>query len=347
VVPEPTRLFEAPLPVDIGPLPSGLANLSAQGCNACHFDAHDGWSESAHARGHAAARFIDALREIDTPACSVCHLPLTAQQPHLVEFDAEDVNRPLREVNPSYSATLHTEGVTCAACHVRDGIVIGASPPSGEAPHPIGWSPELREASFCGTCHQLTWPGANQPLYDTFGEWERSPQGAAGITCQDCHMGPGASAAQRGTNHAFDTATGRAISILVDLPATTLVRGGSPLIGQIVLQNTGAGHAWPTGSPFRGMRIEIFLETSDGEKRTRASAQTIDLARTLEDAPPFQSISDTRLAAGEERKIDWEGTLTHDAPTGPWFLVVRATPTLRGEALSKEVLERRLPVSVE
>ena len=347
VIPEPIPLFDSPLPADVGALPDGLANLSAQGCNACHYQSHDSWAQSTHATGHTTPAFTEALREVGTPACQVCHLPLSAQHVEIVAFDAEDVNRPLHEENPEYQASLHTEGVTCAACHVRNGTVVAAEPPTGQAPHPVGWSPELRASSFCGTCHQLTWPGANQPLYDTFGEWQRSPQGVAGITCQDCHMGPGASGTHDGSNHVFDAARGRALSVLVDIPATILVRGGDPLVGEIILQNTGAGHAWPTGSPFRGVRLDIFLETLIDGKVTRAAVQTLHLARELEEEPPFASVGDTRLSAGEERRIPWSGSLKHDAAAGPWFLVVTTTATVRGTPQEGEVVHRRIPVGVE
>jgi hypothetical protein len=347
VIPEPTPLFGGPLPVHIGPLPTGLANLSAQGCNACHYQAHDSWAKSTHATGHATPAFTEAVREVGTPACQVCHLPLSAQHVEVVAFDAEDVNRPLHEANPEYQATLHTEGVTCAACHVREGTVVAAAPPTAEAPHPVGWSPELGASSFCGTCHQLTWPGANQPLYDTYGEWQRSPQATAGITCQDCHMGPGVSETGNGANHAFDSARGRALSVLIDIPATTLIRGGDPLVGDIILQNTGAGHAWPTGSPFRGVRLKIFLESVGEDAVTRSAVQTVDFARQLQKAAPFESVGDTRLGAGEERRIPWSGSLKHDAPPGPWFLVVTSTPTVRGAPQGGEVVQRRVAVRVE
>jgi len=346
-LPPPTALFDGGLPVEVGALPTGLANLSAQGCTACHYQAHDGWLDSRHATGHRSPRFSAALAEIDNAACSVCHLPISSQRPQNVSFDAEDIDRPVHSDNPTYDATLHTEGVSCAACHVRDGRVIGATPPSGSAPHASGWSPELTASSFCGTCHQLTWPGANQPLYDTFGEWQRSPHGQAGISCQSCHMGPGATGEQHGANHAFDTTAGRGVSVLVDIPAGTLVRGGAPLSGEIILQNTGAGHAWPTGSPFRGIRLEIFLEATDGDETVRAAVHTEDLVRSLEDTPPYQTLSDTRLAAGEERRFPWEGALEHDAPAGPWSLVVLARPTVRGETLPDTLLERRVPLRVE
>ncbi len=346
-VPAPTPLFTTSLPVDIGELPAGLANRSAQGCAACHFEAHEAWAESRHATGHGSEAFVAAVTELGTPACTVCHLPIASQYPQIVQFDDGDVNRPIGAENPSYNATLHSEGVTCAACHVRDGSVVGANPQFGAAPHPSGWSPELRESKLCATCHQLTWPGANEPLYDTYGEWERSPQAAAGISCQDCHMGPGVSADRRGSNHAFSRRAGTGVSVLVDMPAGVLVRGGDPLKAVVRLQNTGAGHAWPTGSPFRGIVVEIYLEGATDELPDRAAARQFELSRKLEDAAPWSTTTDTRLAPGEQRSLEWEGSLSHEATVGPWFLVVSASPTVLGKIAGPAVVERRIPLRVE
>ncbi len=33
-------LFDSPLPLQLESIPDGLASLSAQGCNACHFETH-------------------------------------------------------------------------------------------------------------------------------------------------------------------------------------------------------------------------------------------------------------------------------------------------------------------
>ena len=48
--PEPApRLFPDGVPVPVQQIPDGLANLSAQGCNGCHYAAHEAWEDSAHA----------------------------------------------------------------------------------------------------------------------------------------------------------------------------------------------------------------------------------------------------------------------------------------------------------
>lgn len=341
-------LFPGPLPVDPGGVPKGLANLSAQGCNACHFQAHDEWEGSAHANGWASTAFREAVEAAGTPACTVCHQPLAAQHSDLVTYDAGDINRPLLSPNPRFDATLATEGVTCATCHVRDGQIVGSH--DVKAPHATVRTDELRSAKLCATCHQLTWPGADQPFYDTFGEWERSPQAKAGIVCQDCHMGAGAGA-RVGTDHAVANDPARAVSVLVDLDSVRLTRGSPAVDLAITLQNTGAGHSFPTGTPYRGVRLEAALVGPVGKKGEMgpwpSATFTADLARKLAAEAPWATLADTRIPAGGEARFDWKVALPHEAPAGDWSLRVTLIETVSGKPSGEPFVVRTLPLTVD
>lgn len=343
------KLFADPLPLDVGKVPQGLANLSAQGCNACHFQAHDEWEDSAHAQGWASTAFREAVEAAGTPACTSCHLPLATQHDQLVTYDAGDANRPITSPNPRFDATLMTEGVTCAACHVRDGKVVTRHAVD-QAPHPTVQSDELRAATLCASCHQLTWPGADKPFYDTYGEWQRSPQAKAGIVCQDCHMGGGAGS-RLGADHTIANDPARAVSVLIDADALRLVRGGEALPVTVTLQNTGAGHAFPTGTPFRGVRLEVALVGPVGKKGEIGTwpqaTHTADLARKLGDTAPWPTLADDRLPAGAERQYSWELALPHEAPAGDWSLRVTLAETVSGKVTGEPFVTRTLPLAVD
>ena len=331
-------LFEGALPIAMGATPEGLANLSAQGCHACHAASHDGWASGPHSRSPSQA-LRDAVATTGATACLSCHLPL--QQQHDTAPTWNDEPGP---INAGFDATLHLEGVTCAACHVRDGRVLVATEAAaqGVSNHLVAHSPALTDGAMCASCHQLTWPGANVPLYDTYGEWSRSAWAEAGVGCVDCHRdtsGP----------HRWIEAPDRAVSLLIDTPSTRIVRGAKePVSVSLTLQNTGAGHSWPTGTPFRGVRLKAtWMKPAKNGLEVDDATFTADLMRTLEDAAPWSTIEDTRLTAGESRSFSFERRFGTREPAGTWQLVVELQPLLYGEPEGEPVVTRRLLLHVE
>ena len=61
-----------------------------------------------------------------------------------------------RHRNPilDFDAALQRESITCAACHVRDGVILGPFDDSA-APHPTKFDPSFRTAQFCSRCHNV------------------------------------------------------------------------------------------------------------------------------------------------------------------------------------------------
>ena len=152
--PAAPALFPDGLPVAIQKTPEGLANLSAQGCNACHWQAHDAWRDSPHADAWSDPVFAEAIERVGgSTSCRSCHLPLANQHPRLAAGYVDgDLARPSMQDNALWDPTLMAEGVTCATCHVREGTVVSTRAAPG-APHPVAVSAELGESSFCATCH--------------------------------------------------------------------------------------------------------------------------------------------------------------------------------------------------
>jgi hypothetical protein len=343
-------LFVADRPIDVGPLPPGLANLSAQSCAACHISVHTSWQGGAHHQGWQDPLFLEAARATgDAPMCMTCHLPLVQQQPvQLQEYLGGELTRARLRENPSWDPTLQQEGVTCAACHVREGTVIGvhASP---QAPHPVAVSTELTQSAFCAPCHQLAWPGADQPFYDTYGEWERSPYAYAGVRCQDCHMAPVAGIATAGrfagqADHAVALDPARAVSVLVSLPASTAVRGHS-LSANVRVQNTGAGHAFPTGSPFA--HVLLLAEFLDSEGALVGEALSYALRRQVTAEPPYNTIEDTRLAAGGEILLEHEVALSQKAAPGLGMYRVTLSKVRSDGTVEAPFLSQEIPMILE
>jgi hypothetical protein len=343
---EPAPLWSTGLPSAIGPLPTGLANASAQGCHACHDDAHTQWAGSAH---HGVSSQFREATEHETPACTFCHLPLDVQRPAITTFEPGQPNRWSDQPNPSYDATLASEGVTCAACHLRNGSIVATQETA--APHPIAVNPELKAVSTCAPCHQLDWPGSPRPLYDTVGEWTRSDWSKAGVTCVDCHQSSG---------HGGGADPARAVSLLVQV-APTLVRGQPPTKVEITLQNTGAGHAFPTGTPFRGVRLEATLRgpgAKKGEIRGWGTSLVVDLdqefTKSSLDSSTWVLGADHRIPAGGSRSWTWELALPAEAasgktaiPVGPWTVEVTLTRTRNRRPISPPFVVQSYPIRVQ
>ncbi|MBC7258252.1 MAG: hypothetical protein H5T65_03310 [Chloroflexi bacterium] len=239
---------------------AALAQAPAETCRACHSREYDTWAMSAHARAAESAAFRalagTATQGWGADGCTRCHAPRTSD-------DASTA-----------------DGVSCQACHLIqrvDGVGNGAfrlavdgvmrSARAGQAPHPTSASPLFSDSLFCAACHEQYHPTTGVALQSTYTEWLNSADAHGGKTCQVCHM------AGTLSDHAFGAgavdaaakgdALGRAIDLQVRWPKAA--RAGSPLIIDVRLENTGAGHALPTGKP---EGYEMWLEmtaTAGGE----------------------------------------------------------------------------------
>ncbi len=291
--------------VPLGELPVGLANPTAIGCAACHQAPFAAWQRGPH--GGPPPTGIASLS--DEPACTGCHLPLVEQRPIAGGFGFGP-EQPAALPQP-FSATLWSEGVGCAACHLRGGTILAASD-ADASPHPVLGSATLGDEEGCATCHQLEVDGV--PWYDTYQSWSASPYKEAGVGCADCHAPHG-------------QATGPGVTLLVDVSARSLTRGGAPLTVSVVLQNTGAGHSWPSTGPHSGAELVVRLVGPVDSKLgpTEAARFTSPLARRL--GPDGQLADDTRIAPMGSASFRVDVALDQDAPVGPWHLEVAVRRT--------------------
>lgn len=142
-------------------IPEGLTSLKAESCGACHTDIYKEWRTSIHAQAYDDP-FFQAYwtKDKHTWVCLNCHTPLENQQPTLIkEIPRDRVERAMQEPNPHYDADYQREGVTCAACHVRDGVILGPFE-DAKAPHPTKYDPMFRTTQLCYRCHSVVGAGA-------------------------------------------------------------------------------------------------------------------------------------------------------------------------------------------
>ncbi len=328
-------------------VPKGLKSLSAEECGSCHVQIWREWKQSVHAQAWVDPQFRAELAKQPGVSwlCINCHTPLVNQLDSLVvRLEGGDVERPVKRANPRWGgAALRDEAITCAACHVRDGAVVG--PYGGtKAPHATRLDPALRSAEFCLRCHQAvqTYPGKTFVCtFDTGREWQAGPFAAAGTPCQDCHMpaveralvegGPVRRVGMHGwigshlkKGHETLPALWDSLAARrppgVELRADTLVRAvpGTPLEWRVRVVNANAGHRLPTGDPERAVIVTLAAIGADGDTLAREQAR---IGQKWEWWPAPRKLADDRLAPGEERELVLR---VPSAPRGAWTLAATA-----------------------
>ena len=365
----PVLAAEPLWPETLGPLeleaPAPLPGLSAQTCNACHGAIHDQWSRSGHSRASTSPSWKAASAALgDPPRCQECHMPLLAQRAEIPRGPGTGSRAP----NPAWEPSLGLEGVTCAACHVRGDAIVGPRDlPPEAAPHKVVVSEALRGAEACSFCHQQALPGAEEhPFLDTVGEWQRSSFGQADIPCQDCHMqrvsGPiagsryAAFASHLGLGDHDAAALARAVTLQVRIQKSRFERGDT-VRATAEIQNTGAGHAVPTGDPNHRVELRFELLGADGELAKETAPSTFWMKREVQTEAPFAEISDDRLQAGASRTFDAAASLHKKQEPGRFTLVVTMTwwamapeqaeaVGLSVEEVSVRFIEQRLSIEV-
>jgi mono/diheme cytochrome c family protein len=298
---EEARVFGQPVPPQGTPPPSlgpAQASLHARQCARCHAKQFREWQVSLHAQTTALgfpAR-VHGLPGDDAASCAHCHAPLAEQSP-----------------GPGYDADLHTEGVTCAGCHVRGWVRRGPprlapslAPATG---YPLVELGLYERADMCMPCHQLPprTAVAGKPLLDTYREWLEGPYMKRGIQCQHCHM----SNREHTWLGVHDRETFRQ-GIRLDASAHRDRAGAISVLAE--LRNVGAGHDLPTtATPAAWLRIELFdahnlpIEGARSELRIGRDVVYGEHGWTER--------ADTRIPPGESRSLAraWSGGRTGDA----------------------------------
>ncbi|HXX74689.1 MAG TPA: multiheme c-type cytochrome [Nitrospiraceae bacterium] len=256
-------------------IPAGLDSLKAESCGTCHREIYDEWKTSIHAHAFADP-FFQAYWKKDKNiwVCLNCHTPLENQQPTLIkDIPRGRVEKAIEEPNPRYDPEYQKEAITCAACHVRDGIIYGPFEDSA-APHPTKFDPNFRTTQICYRCHNVVSGPAqfyNVAPCGTYAEYEgKFFMRERGFICQSCHMpeidrpvatdGP----IRRGRQHLWrgghdPDMIKRAVAVQVkaDPPDP---KPGEQVTFTLTLINAGAGHKIPTGDPDRHFTIEFLIE---------------------------------------------------------------------------------------
>ncbi len=262
-------------PILIKNMPMGIESLSSKGCAACHQEIYEEWATSMHAKAYIDPLFQAYWRKDNNIwICLNCHTPLQNQQEFIITgFEKGDIKKPAIKKNDAYIPELKEEGITCAVCHVRDGVILG---PYGNtnAPHPTKYEPSLKSTAICDRCHQV--PGEKTTLYianpcNTSEEFHGGPYAAKGYICQTCHMPEVERPIATGFpirkvgKHLWSGGYSPDIvkkAFMLSLDKKT-ANGSVNLI--LNIKNIGAGHKVPTGDPDRYITVHFDVINKKGE----------------------------------------------------------------------------------
>ncbi|MDP2274389.1 MAG: hypothetical protein Q8N23_04825 [Archangium sp.] len=204
--------------------PSGPREASSNWCAPCHVMQHETWRASRHAVAATNRLYTTNHRQWPMRWCDECHQPLALE-----------------------------EGVGCASCHVKERRILTSAPPTprGLEAHAERHEPALSTEEACARCHQFNFPISDAepvkfstlPMQNTVAEWRAW---GASKPCQACHLNQG--------SHAM-TGSHDLARLRKALTAQVTRRGADV---ELRLESHRAGHAVPTGDPFRALRLELF-----------------------------------------------------------------------------------------
>lgn len=297
-------------------IPEGLTSLSAESCGACHQEHYKEWQYSTHSHGWTDAQFQAELKKETSPfMCINCHIPLQNQQDSIVKGLIDgDIYRPVKVVNPHYDESLKQEGITCAACHVRNNVIVG---PTGtdKAPHKTVKDTVHLSEQLCISCHNAV--AVVTPTlactFETGDEWKAGPFYGK-KNCISCHMDtitrsivPGYE--KRLSHHHYFKGSGipkakgaktKVFNGLAFYPSTlkSNYHLNDSINYEFKVKNEFAGHKVPSGDPERFILFKFNVINQQGDT---VFTQIERIGEKWEWHPEAKKISDNNLLPQEER----------------------------------------------
>ncbi len=302
-------------------IPANIASMNAASCGACHSEIYREWQTTTHAKAFTDLQFQGESKKENLSMCINCHSPLQNQQRfQVLGFIDGDYRKPFKRLNPAFDSSLEQEGITCAVCHVRDGMIVGPRG-TGLAPHPVR-KDSTYFMNLCMQCHNAQDVVSKTLVcsFNTGDNWRSGPYAKQKKNCIDCHMPTTPRALALGgkiyPDSHMHTWPGMGISKFIsDLAAVsakyvpglkteirmdTSVRSGETHEFGVVLTNQKAGHEIPTGDPERFVRIDLQILEPQG----KVLAEKVErIGETWQWYPEAKKLADNSLQIKEKRFI--------------------------------------------
>jgi Cytochrome c554 and c-prime len=329
-------------------------------CVNCHSDIHNEWQKSAHGFGDGVSRFQQLFhgrsakgqesgwslkheKPEGTEVCASCHQPAAGF--FAVERDPSAKPTTANRIHCDYCHKIvGPASAEIGLTHGRFGLEL-LRPKEGElnfgpltdaALDENSYSPFYKQSRYCASCHEGVVFGVR--VYETYSEWQASPEGKRGTQCQECHMkptgkmtnfAPGHGGIERDphtiSNHSFFDGSHRDMlqrCLHLDLRLT-------PDRNAVVeIKADKVGHRVPTGLPDRNLVLVVEAFDASGKPLQPIAGPTLPalagpdvhnkagklFAKVLKDwegkspapfwraAPEFD---DTRLQPGQTERVSF------------------------------------------
>ncbi len=291
--------------------PQGLTSLKAETCGVCHQEIYAEWRTTMHAAAYTDPFFQAYWRKDEYEwSCLTCHTPLENQlKQRIVQFKNGDFSQPQFIANNRFDPELQQEGITCAACHIRDGVIYGPYPAEQlNAPHPVAYDERFLSEQICLDCHEVPakpFSFLRSGICGTGGEWEGGPYIKKGYRCQTCHMPevtrPLVAGQKSRKNGRHLWRGGNSPEQVAKALTITAKRQGNTI--KVDITNSGAGHNFPTGDPDR----EVFITAKlINHKGAVLQIKELHIRRIIIWKPIMIELSDNRIKPLETRTLSFE-----------------------------------------
>ena len=291
------------------------APTASVGCVGCHAAEAAPLAKSRH--GLASGPGLWGQLPTEGPhlgsalACLTCHAPAPDQQPWRTvgplavdagpgRTDVEAQSLALAgaavEANPAFDPHAREMGVSCTACHVEAGQILGPRA-STRAPHPVK-AAALDDVARCAGCHQFGSASSvnGKPLENLVAEFRTSAWAQAGATCVSCHLPDG--------RHLFQ---GIHASDLVAASVEVRWRRDGPGEGEIALTNSGVGHDFPS---YATPRVVLSVQPEDAQGHPVGAPSQQVIGRAVHWAGEcWIEDSDTRVPPGGTARLHYRFAL--------------------------------------
>lgn len=281
-----------------------LRLLSSAQCLDCHAGVAEEWQASHHKFAYENPEVRKLSNDFANQECIACHAP-----------------RPVLGFEPGERVLARQSerglGVDCLACHAHPDGGVGTANPAANLDAPC--RPRLVErmasVEHCAACH-------NQ--HKTVEQWRAAPEHLKGTNCLDCHMPQNwREGGRKGRDHSF-----RASHDLDALrSAVTFTSGWGAEGPWVALENSGAGHNFPTDERSRAADIQVRWQ-EQGEWQTWQHVH-----RFRDPYRDETDLTNTQLPSGETQRF------VLDAPSqstaGEVRLLYRTNPFLPDDAAAE------------